>query len=141
MPLKIKLHKLTERELNEMACVGDLGEFEIQVWRREGKNIPHVHVYNEETGKKRIDVCVQLEKAAYFSHGSHVGTLSASQRNKFNKFMHMPHKNGVFGSYYEFAVFLWNNMEDVRKVVLKKDKDGNTIIPDYSEIADYKEKR
>lgn len=141
--LKIRVHEsheLSERELNEMACVGDLGEFEIQVWRREGKNIPHVHVYNNEPDGKstKIDTCIQLERSAYFSHGGHTGTLNTEQREKFNDFMHKSHKNGVFNSYYEFAVFLWNNMEDVRKVVMQRDSNGNVVIPDYTTIAPYK---
>lgn len=140
--MKITVHetRITERELNEMACVGDLGEFEIQVWRREGKYIPHVHVYNDEPKNKKthLDVCIQLEKAAYFSHGDHTGVLNASQCEKFNTFMHKPHKNGVFNSNYEFAVFLWNNMDDVKKFVLQKNEDGSVVIPDYSTITPYK---
>ena len=141
--MKIKVHEnygISERQLNEMACVGVLDDFEIQVWNREGRNIPHVHVYNCERRNKntKIDVCIQLERAQYFEHGKHTGTLNAEQRKDFDSYMRKPHKNGVFATNYEFAVFLWNNMDDVKKVIPQKDNKGNVIIPDYTEIAPYK---
>lgn len=136
MALKIKV---SERQLNEMARVGKIGEFEIQVWNREGGEVPHVHIYNDEPRGKNtgLDACVQLEKSMYFPHGKHTGTMNASQRKEFNEFMHRPHRTGKFASNYEYAVFLWNDNNSSHEIELKLDANGEVIIPDYSEIAKY----
>ena len=142
--MRIKVHEnnpIQERDISEMARVGYSGKnsLEISVWTNDGGEIPHVHVRNgEPLGKSTcINLCIQLEKAMYFTHGEYNGMLNASQRKDFNDFMHKPHKTGKFDSNYEYAVFLWNDNNSSHNIELKRDSDGKVIIPDYREIAIY----
>lgn len=117
-----------------MSRVGDLGEFEVQVWCKEASAIPHMHVYSEEP---ELDACIKLAEPMYFPYGPHVDILNESQRKEFNEFMHRPHRTGKFASNYEYAVFLWNDNNSSHEIELKLDANGEVIIPDYSEIAKY----
>ena len=141
--------KVSDRQRNEMSRVGDLGEFKVQVWSKDCGPavwtpahvyiyIPHVHVYSEVSG---LDACIKLAEPMYFPYGPHVDILNESQRKMFNEFMHRPHRTGKFTSNYEYAVFLWNDNNSSHEIELKLDANGEVIIPDYSEIAGYKEKR
>lgn len=143
MALKIKVHEnrpIVEQDISEMARVGFADKLEVSVWTDDGGEVPHVHITNKEPPSKStsINLCVQLEKSEYFTHGKYDGTLNASQRKEFNKFMHQPHKQGKFASNYEYAVFLWNDNNSTHEIKLRTDENGNTVIPDYTNIADYK---
>lgn len=132
-----------------MSLVGDLGEFEVQVWCKDCGPavgtpahvyiyIPHVHVYSEASG---LDACIKLAEPMYFPYGPHVDILNESQRKMFNEFMHRPHRTGIFATNYEYAVFLWNNNYTEHEIMLVRDINGNVVIPDYSEIAKYEPNR
>lgn len=142
--MKITTHErlpVGATDIEEMARIGRAGDLEIYVWTNDAGSIPHVHVTNNEPKNKatRIDACVQLEKAAYFEHGMHLGMLNASQRKELNRFMHSPHKSGKLGTNYEYAVILWNDNNSGKDVILDRDDDGNVIVPDYIDIEPYKE--
>lgn len=141
MALKIKLNnttKLVEQDIYEMARVGFADTLEISVWTNDSGTIPHIHITNNEPrGKKTsIDACVQLEKSAYFSHGTHTDTLNSSQRRALNDFMHAKPRNGLTATNYEYAVALWNDNNSDTYVAMKRD--GNkVIVPDYTNIEPY----
>ena len=135
--------KVSDRQRNELSRVGDLGEFEVQVWCKDcGPSvwtpahvyiyIPHVHVYSETSG---LDACIKLAEPMYFPYGLHVDNLNESQRKMFNEFMHRPHRTGIFSTNYEYAVFLWNNNYPEHEMMLVRYINGNVVIPDYSEIG------
>lgn len=141
--------KVSDRQRNEMSRVGDLGEFEVQVWSKDCGPavwtpahvyiyIPHVHVYSEASG---LDACIKLTEPMYFPYGPHVDILNESQRKIFNEFMHRPHRTGIFATNYEYAVFLWNNNYPEHEMMLVRDINRNVVIPDYSEIAKYEPNR
>ena len=138
MAMRIKVHKA---DIREMARVGYVDRLEIYVWPGDSGKIPHVYVSNKEPRGKSssMDTCIQLEKSEYFTHGSHKGVLNASQRKAFDTFMHDAPKQGVFGSNYELAVYLWNMNNSDNNVVLERDTEGKVVIPDYKDIAPYKE--
>ena len=139
MALRIKLNTsrtVYERHLHEMARVGFADDLIVWVWTDDPGYIPHVHVVDRETKGERLDACIRLDSPAYFKHGTHTDELNASQRKEFHRFMHQPAKNGLFRTNYEYAVMLWNDNNSEVSVTAKTDNAGNTIVPDYSEIAE-----
>ncbi len=143
MALKIKLHEnrpIVEQDISEMARVGFADKLEVSVWTDDGGEVPHVHITNKEPPSKStsINLCVQLEKSEYFTHGKYKGSLNASQRKEFNDFMHRPHRAGKFDSNYEYAVLLWNDNNSTHEITLQKDANGKVIVPDYTTIERYK---
>lgn len=147
MALKIVMHHgkpVDEHQFFEMARVGYVNDsLEVQIWNREGRNIPHVHVYSTDKSHKKtsLDACIQLVKPMYFQHGSHMDTLNAEQRKAFNDFMHSPHRHGKFSSNYEYAVFLWNDNNTHAEIELELDANGDVVIPDYTDIQAYQPNR
>lgn len=133
-------HPLHEKDLYEMARVGYADNLEISVWTNDPGEIPHFHVTNDEPRGKasRVDACIQLEQAKYFSHGKHKGTLNASQRKALDRFFREKPKYSREPTNYDLAVSFWNSNNSNRIVVPPIDKNGDTVIPDYTNIEEYK---
>lgn len=137
MPLKISVSEnipVYEQHLCEMARVGFADDLIVWVWTDDPGYVPHVHVVDRATKGRNLDVCVRLDRVAYFSHGNHDDKFSAAQRKAFNEFMHLTPRNGLTGTNYEYAVALWNDNNSSVTVSLSRDDEGNVFIPDYSTL-------
>lgn len=44
----------------------------IEVHSSDDGRKPHFHVSNTQSGKKRIDCCIRLDRPEYFLHGKHI---------------------------------------------------------------------
>lgn len=135
MPLKISVSEnipVYEQHLCEMARVGFADDLIVWVWTDDPGYVPHVHVVDRATKGRNLDVCVRLDRVAYFQHGHHDGVFNAAQRKAFNEFMNSAPRNGVFGTNYEYAVMLWNDNNSSVTVSVSRDDAGNVHVPDYS---------
>lgn len=121
-------------QLNEMARVGFMGNFDVIVNTDDMGYIPHVHVVDKATRGGQFDTCIRLDTNAYFLHGGHKDTLNSKQRKMFNDFMHQPSRNVHYRNNYEQAVNLWNDNNSDSYIQIEEDSYGNIIIPDYREI-------
>lgn len=129
--------------IEDMARIGWLEpqKIDVYVYTDDPGQIPHIHIRTYRKGlqqkKGDIDCCVMLEEARYFNHGSQQDELNSSLRKKLNDFMHSIDSEDNI-TFYELACKEWNrNNSDVR-VKVKKDEEGNVIIPDYTTIKSYK---
>ena len=129
------------------ARIGCLEPKEVEVYINTDDSeggIPHIHIRSfrkklRHLFKRKINCCVMLEEARYFPHDKCRGTLNFVMRDKLNEFMHSFHKCwGV--TIYELACEEWDRNNDVDgiPVKMKKDEEGNVIIPDYTNIKSYK---
>ena len=101
-------------QLNEMARVGFMGNFDVIVNTDDMGYIPHVHIVDKATRGGQFDTCIRLETNRYFLHGGHKDTLNSKQRKMFND--------------------LWNDNNSDSYVQIREDANGNVLMPDYREI-------
>lgn len=125
--------------LTEMARVGVMtNNFDVVVYTDDMGFIPHVHIIDKGTGGKEFNSCVMLEQSRYFTHGIHTDVFNSKQRKDFNDFMNQPCRSPKYRNNYEFAVEMWNANNSSSYVQIVEDKDGNVIVPDYTDILPYK---
>lgn len=127
--MKIKDEKI----LKEMAVIGEISfkrdmNVDVSVYRREGENIPHLHL---DCGDS-FSCCIRLEVPEYFIHGGHQDILNSKQRKQFDRYMRStPDKPGArkrFETNWHLAVFLWNQLPNALPV------DEDQPIPDYRKL-------
>ena len=121
-------------QLNEMARVGFMGNFDVIVNTDDMGYIPHVHIVDKATRGGQFDTCIRLETNRYFLHGGHKDTLNSKQRKMLNDFMHQPSRNIHYRNNYEHAVNLWNDNNSDSYLQIREDANGNVLMPDYREI-------
>lgn len=136
------------RKIYDMAHIGNFGSdnLELYINSREGDNVPHFHVLDHTSKGEEIETCVQIRENRYFHHGRHQGTLNAKQRDALMAFMQSKPKTNKpqfnkFDTYYELIAYLWELFYPNSDTEIKYDKDGNVIIPDYTNILPYKENK
>lgn len=101
-----------------------MGKAKIYVYENEG-SIPHCHI----VGFSEKEICIRLDKAEYFSHGTKIGKLNSKERKLFNEFMHSRNQLGV--EQWKAAASMWNGyaLDDETKIQIKiKD------CPDYLKL-------
>lgn len=98
---------LTEESIDKKDPDFGFGTCEVFIWKREGSNIPHIHIKN-----KNIDTCVCIYKPYYFLHGqSHIDIMNNDQCKEFNNWMKMQNKRSRYKGFtnWEVACILWKN--------------------------------
>lgn len=125
--------------INEMARVGFMDNMDVVIYTDDPGYIPHVHVIDLGTRGYDFDACVMLEDNRYFTHGKHTDVFNSKQRKCFNDFMHEPCRLPQFRNNYELAVSMWNLNNSDSYVIPKTNREGETIIPNYTTIKPYKD--
>ena len=126
---------LNENELLvEMARIGYADNLEIYVLTDDPGYIPHIHIRDRETKGKVFDTCIKFDSANYFQHGHHDDKLNSKQKKIINDFLHSSPSNGLVSTNFEYAIILWNDNNSKQNVEIKKDENGNVIIPDYTKL-------
>lgn len=103
--------------------------YEIVVRTNDGGDIPHFHVVDANTGGKQFSACVQIERAEYFRHGIHKGTLNSSERKALDAFLRKTPRNDR-RSNWRRVVDEWNRNNSKRKI------DDSVVMPDFRQIID-----
>ena len=120
---------LNEQMLLEMAEIGRFDGYKIMIYGNEGP-IPHFHVEHKE---KNLSVCVRIDKAEYFSHGSHKDKLDSKVIKKLKLFLESPHKFFGKNGYTNWQIICvyWNDNNMDYQI-----EDVNSLkMPDYSKIS------
>ena len=138
----MKSEKLEQETINnlvkfeEMAVrVGiiEKGNYLIYVNTDDKGNIPHFHVVDDTTRGDIFNSCIQIEKAQYFTHGSHNDKLTNSKdRKALDEFLRQPFAKPKFnGTNWEYIVMIWNMNNSSTQVNEELEQPNYTTIKDY----------
>ena len=134
-----------KHRVEDMAHVGyiDNNEFEVCLYSKEGKHIPHFHVRDKTTEGQKFETCIKISENRYFHHGSYDDRLNSGQRTALMEFLKSKPvgKYNKYDTYYELIAATWEFMNPNSSIELNQDEEGNIIIPDYTEIKEYKDKK
>lgn len=139
-PYQRETHNRHDRELT---CIGSFeytddviaeetlgtrsGTIEVYVNSNEGDYAPHMH-FKSTDGK--IDGCVKIENAEYFSHGKFKSRLTEKQAKDFYKFMKSKSKNEHIKPFkkWDVAALIWES---------ETESNNNHELVDILEIPRY----
>lgn len=136
----IKERRLQEREdmkmLYEMASVGYFTsqkssgkpkgmEMKVFINGSEG-NIPHMHIWDNDTNGQKFHTCVCLTTVDYFHHTGKEGVLSSKQKSSLVDFLKSECKNRRYKTNWEYALSMWNDNNQT-----------STQVDEESELLDY----
>lgn len=93
--------------LEEMARIGNVGNYEICIFTRDNGSIPHFHMW-QIGDKEKFNTCICITEAKYFKHGSKQSTLNASMRKALDTFLRSNH-HMMKVTNYEYIVAAWND--------------------------------
>ena len=123
--------------LYEMASVGyfttfkengkqESPKFKVFVCGDEGE-IPHMHIWDDETDGKKIHTCVCLDKIEYFHHTGKEDILTPKQKKFLFDFLKEEcKKNKRYKTNWEYALSMWND-----------NNTGKIQVDETSEVLDY----
>ena len=121
--------------LYEMASVGyfcaspnknDRPQLKVFVNGGEG-NIPHMHIWDDDTNGKRFHTCVCLNKVEYFHHNGKENVLSQKQKENLIVFLKSEClKNKRYKTNWEYALSMWND-----------NNTDKTQVDESSDVLDY----
>lgn len=118
-------NSITEENIDKNDPDFGFGSCEVYIWKKEGDNIPHIHIKND-----KIDTCVCIYTPYYFLHGnSHVDHMNNKACNKFNDWMKKYNKRPRYSGFtnWEVASILWKSaFPDSMNEVTKQ--------PDYTKL-------
>ena len=81
---------------------------EVYVHSNEGENVPHFHVRDySRSNVHELDICIKFEKAEYFSHGAHQGTLKTKETKELDRMLRT-YSDKYGETYWQRAVRVWN---------------------------------
>lgn len=90
---------LSEAEVSRINYGGSIGECKIEVYAKEGVNVPHFHVYSIKTDKNHnpvLDACVKIYEAALFAHGHHDDILNNDQCRALDSVLRLKNKKSKY---------------------------------------------
>ena len=128
--------EIDDNMLYEMASVGyfttfkkngkqESPKFKVFVCGDEGE-IPHMHIWDDETNGKKMHTCVCLNKIEYFHHTGKEGVLNSKQRKSLVDFLNKPFDEDT--SNWEYLIMTWNANNSNKKLSKKMP------MPDYTNI-------
>ena len=129
--------EIDDNMLYEMASVGyfttfkkngkqESPKFKVFVCGDEGE-IPHIHIWDDETDGKKIHTCVCLDKIEYFHHTGKEEILTPKQKKYLVDFLKEEcKKNKRYKTNWEYALSMWND-----------NNTGKTQVDETSEVLDY----
>ena len=135
-----ELHERDQREIADIARIGFIEDFSLEVYVRtdDGGNEPHVHVWDRGTKGEKFSTAVSLKEPKYTPHGDkYKDTFNSRQKKAFAEFM----KEKISESRvvkpvtnYEYCCYLWNKNNSNVSVEVQYDENDNPIIPDYTQL-------
>ena len=123
--------------LFEMAAVGyfntykkngkpESPKFKVFVNGSEG-DVPHMHIWDDDTNGKRIHTCVCLTKIEYFHHNGKEDVLTPEQKESLVSFLKDEcKKNKRYKTNWEYALSMWND-----------NNTDKTQVDETSDVLDY----
>ena len=118
--------EIDDNMLMEMATIGYIGKFKVFVCGDEGE-IPHMHIWDDETNGKKMHTCVCLNKIEYFHHTGKEGVLTPKQKKFLVDFLKDEcKKNKRYKTNWEYALSMWND-----------NNTNKTQVDETSEVLDY----
>ena len=113
--------------LQEMARIGNVGNFLISVFSNEGP-IPHFHFMNTTTGAHG---CIKILECSYFEHGKYKAKLNSGERKELQLFL----EEQTFEKIYRDGTTNFNVIcHEWNKNNPKHTIDIDTKIPDYRNL-------
>ena len=100
-------------------------KFKVFVCGDEGE-IPHMHIWDDETDGKKIQTCVCLDKIEYFHHTGKEDILTPKQKKYLVAFLKEECKNKRYKTNWEYALSMWND-----------NNTDKTQVDETSEVLDY----
>lgn len=90
--------------------VGKTGSYEIWIYGRKGKDIPHFHIVNDQTG---FSCCVKILECGYFIHTGKENVLTSKLKKSLVYFLTKPHRRLKDTTNWEYLCACWedNNSE------------------------------
>lgn len=126
-----------DKMLFEMASVGYFSvpksngkpgssKFKVFVNGGEG-NIPHMHIWDDDTDGERFHTCVCLNEIEYFHHSGKEDILSKKQKEALVDFLKSEcSKNKRYKTNWEYLLSMWND-NNVDKI----------HVDEYADLLDY----
>ena len=129
----------SKHRIDEMATMATVGyfttfnkngkqesqKFKVFVCGDEGE-IPHMHIWDDETDGKKIHTCVRLDKIGYFLHTGKEDILTPKQKKYLVAFLKEECKNKRYKMNWEYALSMWNDNNTEK-----------TQVNETSEVLDY----
>lgn len=123
--------EIDDNMLMEMATIGYIGKFKVFVCGDEGE-IPHMHIWDDETNGKKMHTCVCLNKIEYFHHTGKEGVLTPKQKKFLVDFLKDEcKKNKRYKTNWEYALSMWNDNNTNKTQV-----DETSEVLDYTQLKD-----
>lgn len=128
--------------LYEMASVGyfttckkngkqESPKFKVFVCGDEGE-IPHMHIWDDDTDGRKIHTCICLNKIEYFHHTGKEGVLTPKQKKFLVDFLKDEcKKNKRYKTNWEYALSMWNDNNTNKTQV-----DETSEVLDYTQLKD-----
>lgn len=136
-PLNEKGAAMGDNMLFEMASVGyfttlksngkpESPRFKVFVNGKEG-NVPHMHIWDDDTDGQQIHTCVCLLKIDYFHHTGKEDVLTQRQKEYLVEFLKSEcKKNKRYKTNWEYALSMWND-----------NNTDKTQVDESSDVLDY----
>lgn len=128
--------------LYEMASVGyfttckkngkqESPKFKVFVCGDEGE-IPHMHIWDDDTDGRKIHTCICLNKIEYFHHTGKEDILTPKQKKYLVNFLKEEcKKNKRYKTNWEYALSMWNDNNTDKTQV-----DETSEVLDYTKLKD-----
>ena len=137
----------SKHRIDEMATMASVGyfttfnkngkqesqKFKVFVCSDEGE-IPHMHIWDDETDGKNTHTCVCLDKIEYFHHTGKEDVLTPNQKKYLVDFLKEECKNKRYRTNWEYALSMWND-NNTDKIQV----DETSEVLDYTKLKDKKE--
>ncbi len=122
--------------LFEMALVGYFNALKsncepessrFKVFVNGGGDVPHMHIWDDDTNGKQIHTCVCLTKIGYFHHNGKEDVLTPEQKVSLVAFLKDEcKKNKRYKTNWEYALSMWN-----------ANNTDKTLVDETSDVLDY----
>ena len=109
-------------------------KFKVFVCGDEGE-IPHMHIWDDDTDGRKIHTCICLNKIEYFHHAGKEDILTPKQKKHLVNFLKDEcKKNKRYKTNWEYALSMWNDNNTNKTQV-----DETSEVLDYTKLKDKKE--
>ena len=105
-------------------------KFKVFVCSDEGE-IPHMHIWDDETDGKKMHTCVCLNQIEYFHHTGKEDILTPKQKKYLVAFLKEECKNKRYKTNWEYALSMWNDNNTDKTQV-----DETSEVLDYTKLKD-----
>ena len=126
---KIAEDQYNEQLLLEMARVGFFSNFEVWIRTDDPGNIPHFHVWDQNSKGGLFHTCVKILEPEYFHHTGKEDVFNSKQKKELIEFLNAkPLKSKWHPTNWDFIITVWNANNS------KFEVPEDSPIPDYTKL-------